>query len=1130
MALTNNLSFITWNVTGVMSSASYLCDILSEGDIDICGISEHWLTVNNMYFLGSINSKYDYVGSVSKSIQQRGHGQGGVAIMWHKRLSPFIVPFDVDDDRIVGIQVQTNELYMYIFQVYLPSSNHSIHDFRQCLVKLFELYNTYSDNGTCIIMGDFNANLIRCSLQPRDRDLMQFITDCNLCAVNLLDSCHGSPYSFVSYNDQYYSMIDYVLISREMLDLVTHCEIATDSCLNVSRHKPILFYLDSTIVRSVGNDKHVQSVNWRRVNVQMLDQYCMLINRDNDIQAIASGELDEHDINSAYHTICNKVKDYSQKVFPQKSYKTFLKPYWSSELNDLHVQMVMLRRAWCRAGRPRDPDVPEYQHYKNGKTAFRRAHRQCVLRYLSSLDDDLEEAARSNSTIFWNLVRSRRGKFRSTLGAGIRFDGEVYRSREDLTGQWARYFQRLYEPSISPNFDEEWKETVSISVNDYFSSVTMDNNVTVFPELVMECVQSLPNGKAGGADGLTYEHLKCCVDVISPPLANIYTYMLRRGHIPIDMKKGEIITLHKGGKKDKCNPDNYRAITLSSVILKIYEMILLKNCEQQILDKLNKQQCGFQKQLGCDLTSFVLHETVHYARENSSQIYVCFLDARKAFDNVWHQGLLYKLIELNVDVNTMVAIKELYDGASCHVKYNGLCSGQFPVLQGTRQGAKSSPLMYLVFIDGLIKLIERSDLGACVYNTHVSSPTVADDMALVSFSRSGLEQLLDICYTYACKWRYFYNADKCAVVTFNKMHEAELEEPFIFGNDVIRETDDQVHLGVRLENTLSCKKQMYEAGIKLRGTFMNLFQNGIKSENVSPKVLRTIYMSEVIPKVLYGCEHWTSYSKQDILTLQTAHLYCIKFMQRLSKYSCSEYAMVTVDIPPIEVLIDKRKLLMLGRLCHLPCEFIAKEIFVNRLISYRANQRGFIPDIFRILMKYNMKHSIDDYVTSGNFPSKITWKRQVRMSVDITWKSSAVNHLTGSLGVLAETGVIQTVGDSILWDIVSHRPYYKLICCRVSSLIAMLVSKRDNWKCGKCNKLTKHLVAHLFFYCEMNQQSIMSLLRLLTDVETQDQFMTRISQPVIEQCREILRVLVLLLIGNIYYPDLHLVLKTILCN
>ncbi len=57
--------------------------------------------------------------------------------------------------------------------------------------------------------------------------------------------------------------------------------------------------------------------------------------------------------------------------------------------------------------------------------------------------------------------------------------------------------------------------------------------------------------------------------------------MLKHSHMPQQMKRGIIITLFKGGSKKKDDPNNYRAITLSSVILKLYERILLSRMESK---------------------------------------------------------------------------------------------------------------------------------------------------------------------------------------------------------------------------------------------------------------------------------------------------------------------------------------------------------------------------------------------------------------------------------------------------------------------------------------------------------------------------------------------------------------------
>ncbi|KAH3784864.1 hypothetical protein DPMN_162936 [Dreissena polymorpha] len=110
-------------------------------------------------------------------------------------------------------------------------------------------------------------------------------------------------------------------------------------------------------------------------------------------------------------------------------------------------------------------------------------------------------------------------------------------------------------------------------------------------------------------------------------------------------------------------------------------MILLDRCKNNILNKLNRLQGGFQDQLGCILTSFALRECLHYARENSSSVFLCYLDARQAFDRVWHEGLFHKLLALNndplaplVDNNTLAAFRDMYRNTKSRVRYQGLHS------------------------------------------------------------------------------------------------------------------------------------------------------------------------------------------------------------------------------------------------------------------------------------------------------------------------------------------------------------------------------------------------------------------------------------------------------------------------
>ena len=137
-------------------------------------------------------------------------------------------------------------------------------------------------------------------------------------------------------------------------------------------------------------------------------------------------------------------------------------------------------------------------------------------------------------------------------------------------------------------------------------------------------------------------------------------------------------------------------------------------------------------------TSFVLRECIYFTHEQHSKLYMCFLDGKQTFDRVWHLGMLY-ILHSCVDQTTFSAIRNMYDNTTSCVSNQGLTSDWFPILQGTRQGGNSSPYIYLVYIDGLIKEQEKCGHGLSLYILNMSCPTVADHMVLISLSRNGTD-------------------------------------------------------------------------------------------------------------------------------------------------------------------------------------------------------------------------------------------------------------------------------------------------------------------------------------------------------------------------------------------------------
>ena len=137
-------------------------------------------------------------------------------------------------------------------------------------------------------------------------------------------------------------------------------------------------------------------------------------------------------------------------------------------------------------------------------------------------------------------------------------------------------------------------------------------------------LKSVKQNKSPGADNISYEHFIFGGDLLRKVLAKLLTAMFKYAYIPLSMKKGIIVTLFKGGKKDKKDPNSYRAITFTSCVLKLFEKVILLQLQNTPSLQHHTLQGGFQKGLGCLMSSFILHECIYFTMENKSKLFTVF--------------------------------------------------------------------------------------------------------------------------------------------------------------------------------------------------------------------------------------------------------------------------------------------------------------------------------------------------------------------------------------------------------------------------------------------------------------------------------------------------------------------------
>jgi len=125
------------------------------------------------------------------------------------------------------------------------------------------------------------------------------------------------------------------------------------------------------------------------------------------------------------------------------------------------------------------------------------------------------------------------------------------------------------------------------------------------------------------------------------------------------------------------------------------------------------------KTSGCTHALFTVDETVKYFTKRGSKVYCSFLGASKAFDKVLHNGVFKKLLDRGIPVNFVKLLRYWYSNLQRRVKWNNVLGDIFPVLCGVRQGGVLSPILFALYIDGVISELKLSGHGVHIFSLYL---------------------------------------------------------------------------------------------------------------------------------------------------------------------------------------------------------------------------------------------------------------------------------------------------------------------------------------------------------------------------------------------------------------------------